>query len=175
MNKAIDRAEKETQERNTPMLRIERQVAEYCFAFMLGAGVYSLLEILWRGFTHWTMTLTGGLCCCAIWGIAAPGKRLRLRTLPLRCFLAALTVTAAEFSVGCLVNLLLRWNVWDYSALPGNLLGQICPAVQPALASFVTSRDPSLQGTAKDLFFLVFFTKYNKISPGYCHGDFFRV
>ena len=127
MNKAIARAEKETQESSTLFFRIERQVAEYCFAFMLGAGGYSLLEILWRGFTHWTMTLTGGLCCCAIWGIAAPGKRLRLRTLPLRCFLAAFAVTAAEFSVGCLVNLLLRWNVWDYSALPGNLLGQICP------------------------------------------------
>lgn len=132
MNKAAERAGKaqksgkEAGGRSVPE-GIERRVAELCFAFMLGAGVYSLLEILWRGTTHWTMTLTGGICCCALWGIASFGKRFRLRTLPLRCALAALCITAAEFSVGCLVNLLLGWKVWDYSSLPGNLLGQICP------------------------------------------------
>ena len=105
----------------------ERRVAEYCFAFMLGAGIYSLLEVSWRGFTHWTMTLTGGVCCCFLWMIANFGDNFRFLHLPLRCLLATLAITAAEFSVGCLVNLSLHWNVWDYSAVPGNLLGQICP------------------------------------------------
>ena len=31
-----------------------------------------------------------------------------------------------EFSTGCLVNLRLGWNVWDYSNLPFNLFGQVC-------------------------------------------------
>ena len=35
--------------------------------------------------------------------------------------------TAAEFITGCIVNLWLGWDVWDYSDLPGNFLGQICP------------------------------------------------
>ena len=26
-----------------------------------------------------------------------------------------------------IVNLAFGWNVWNYSGLPGNLLGQICP------------------------------------------------
>ena len=28
--------------------------------FLVGAGGYCLLELLWRGRTHWTMALTGG-------------------------------------------------------------------------------------------------------------------
>ncbi len=36
-------------------------------------------------------------------------------------------VTALEFAVGCLVNIRLGWEVWDYSNMPLNLLGQICP------------------------------------------------
>lgn len=32
-----------------------------------------------------------------------------------------------EFLTGCVVNLWLGWDIWDYSDLPGNILGQICP------------------------------------------------
>ena len=35
--------------------------------------------------------------------------------------------TIGEFVTGCIVNLWLGWNVWDYSNMPYNLLGQICP------------------------------------------------
>ena len=32
-------------------------------AVFLGGGVmYSLIEIAARGYTHWTMTITGGIC-----------------------------------------------------------------------------------------------------------------
>lgn len=36
-------------------------------------------------------------------------------------------ITILEFMTGCVVNLWLGWNVWDYSGMPGNILGQICP------------------------------------------------
>ena len=39
----------------------------------------------------------------------------------------ALTITAYEFFVGLIVNLRLGWDVWDYSSVPFNILGQICP------------------------------------------------
>ena len=35
--------------------------------------------------------------------------------------------TVGEFVTGCIVNLWLGWNVWDYSELPFNILGQITP------------------------------------------------
>ena len=34
-------------------------------------------------------------------------------------------ITILEFITGCIVNLWLGWNIWDYSELPYNLLGQI--------------------------------------------------
>lgn len=35
-------------------------------------------------------------------------------------------VTAAEFVSGCILNLWLGLGIWDYSHIPGNVLGQIC-------------------------------------------------
>ena len=42
--------------------------------------------------------------------------------------MGAVIATLAEFFTGCVVNLWLGWNVWDYSDMWGNVLGQICPA-----------------------------------------------
>lgn len=44
----------------------------------------------------------------------------------------ALIVTAYEFCVGMIVNVRLGWQVWDYSTLPGNIMGQICPVFTTA-------------------------------------------
>lgn len=88
-----------------------------------GAFVYSLLEIVCRGYTHWTMTLTGGTAAVGLYLLhaAAPPK-----TLLLQCLCGALLITALEFTVGVADNLVMGWNVWDYSSMPLNLYGQIC-------------------------------------------------
>ena len=41
-----------------------------------------------------------------------------------------LIIYILEFNTGCIVNLLLGWNVWNYTQ-PFNLLGQICPQMFP--------------------------------------------
>ena len=41
--------------------------------------------------------------------------------------IGAIGITILEFLTGCVVNRWLGWGVWDYSNLPGNILGQICP------------------------------------------------
>ena len=95
---------------------------EFCFVFFLGALGYGAIETLWRGATHWTMLLAGGACFLLIY----------LNATRLRCarwqvwLLSAAEVTTAELLVGLLVNRALGWAVWDYSALPLNLGGQIC-------------------------------------------------
>ena len=43
------------------MERRRKRLREYLGLFLLGAAGYSLLEVLWRGYTHWTMGVTGGL------------------------------------------------------------------------------------------------------------------
>ena len=83
------------------------------------------MEILWRGYTHWTMVLLGGVCFYLISLVAESGSRLHL-PLYLCAVPCAYMITALEFLTGCVVNLLLGWNVWDYSAQPLNLFGQIC-------------------------------------------------
>lgn len=92
----------------------------YGTAFTIGAAAYSLIEILWRGYTHWTMTITGGFCMVMLMFIST----LSLAR-PLKWLLGAVSITAVEFAVGCIVNLRLGWAVWDYSDLPLNLFGQV--------------------------------------------------
>lgn len=99
------------------------KVCALWWMFLLGCFFYSLLEILARGYTHWTMMLTGGTVSVILYQfhLKAPPH-----TLLLQCLCGALIITAIEFSVGVLDNLYLGWNVWDYSNMPCNLYGQIC-------------------------------------------------
>lgn len=93
--------------------------------FLMGGGVYMLLEVLWRGYTHWTMFVLGGACFVVLDLLnefKIPWHWCLLR----QSVVGACVVTAFEFLTGCIVNLWLGWNVWDYSNLPFNLLGQIC-------------------------------------------------
>ncbi|MEG0914089.1 MAG: hypothetical protein RR058_06235 [Oscillospiraceae bacterium] len=92
--------------------------------FAIGAAGYSLLEIIWRSYTHWTMTLTGGFCLAMLFLV---NEKLRMWNLFKKALAGAAIITASEFAVGVVVNLWLGWNVWDYSARRGNFFGQICP------------------------------------------------
>ena len=93
--------------------------------FLTGGILYSAIEILWRGYTHWSMTLAGGICLALIHWL---NMKLHGKDILLKCLLGGLLITAVEFTAGVIVNLWLGLNVWDYSGMTGNLLGQICPA-----------------------------------------------
>ena len=93
--------------------------------FVLGGCAYGLMEILYRGHTHWTMPVTGGACVLTMFYLR---EWLLAQPLVLGALAGAVIITIYELSVGMIVNLKLGWQVWDYSAQPGNVLGQICPA-----------------------------------------------
>lgn len=95
----------------------------YTAAFAIGSFCYTLVEIAWRGYTHWSMTLTGGVCLALLY---MWNERLASWRAPLKWLIGALSITATELAVGCVVNLVLRQDVWDYSDLRYNFLGQIC-------------------------------------------------
>ena len=101
-----------------------RRLRDYSAVWLVGSAGYSLLEILWRGFTHWTMAVTGGLCFFLLYRLNL--RRPREGVLR-KCLRGTFAVTAVEFLVGCVVNRLLKWQVWDYSGRFGNLLVQVCP------------------------------------------------
>ena len=98
------------------------KLSQFTFAFLMGFFIYSLIEIVCRGFTHWTMSLTGGLVLALLYAV----NSRRTVTLIRSCFAGSLIITALEFAVGVFDNLIMDWNVWDYSDMPLNLLGQIC-------------------------------------------------
>ncbi len=98
-------------------------VAKYIIIFGLGAFIYGAIEVIVRGYTHWTMALTGG----AVMALFMLINRSRDVNILLRCLLGALVITSLEFAVGAVVNLGLGWDVWDYSEKPFNIMGQICP------------------------------------------------
>ncbi len=45
----------------------------------------------------------------------------------LQALICGTAITAAELAAGLVLNICLGMAVWDYSSLPGNLWGQICP------------------------------------------------
>lgn len=95
---------------------------ELIFVYGVGGISYSIIEILFRGYTHWTMVLTGGACFLLFYimnfslNIGIIGK----------CFLASFIITSLEFIVGYFVNIVFKLNVWSYANIPFNYLGQIC-------------------------------------------------
>jgi len=91
--------------------------------FVAGGIGYGIIELIWRGRTHWTMIIAGGICFVLFSLIAEKCKK---RTLIYKSSLCALGVTAIEFIFGVIFNILLKMNVWDYSSVPFNIHGQVC-------------------------------------------------
>ncbi len=90
--------------------------------FCIGGFLYNIIEVFWRGYSHWSMFFVGGACFNLIGRIHSFCRRGLFQ----RCTLCALAVTAVEFISGCLFNLKLKLNVWDYSGMFLNIKGQVC-------------------------------------------------
>ena len=98
------------------------KILKNALLFCLGGGAYTVLELLWRGWSHVSMFLTGGLCFLLLGGLEKAKPRL---PLPLRMLPGAGIITMLELAAGLIVNR--DYAVWDYRGQPGNFLGQICP------------------------------------------------
>lgn len=105
------------------MNKILTEIFKTLCLFIIGGLSYGIIEVLYKGNTHWSMLIAGGLCFVLIGYI---NRFLKWET-PLwkQMLIGGAIVTAVEFISGCIVNLWLGWNVWDYSDMPLNLLGQI--------------------------------------------------
>lgn len=90
--------------------------------FYIGGLFYCFVELLWRGWTHGSMFLLGGLCVYLVGGM---NRKLNIPVLA-QMALGALIVTFFEFWTGIIVNHVMHLNVWDYSHVPMNFMGQIC-------------------------------------------------
>ena len=97
---------------------------KYTVLLIIGGAIYCGIELSTRGRTHWSMFVVGGLCfvfCGSVneffdWDMIIWKQML----------ICAIGITIIEFISGCIINLWLGWNVWDYSNQPLNILGQVC-------------------------------------------------
>ena len=92
--------------------------------FSIFGLTYGLIEILWRGYTHPSMVIVGGICGLLIGLLNEKNKKMNLL---LQMVEGMVIVTVLEFVSGIILNLCLGLNVWDYSNMRFNLLGQVCP------------------------------------------------
>lgn len=101
-----------------------KNVIKMVVLLLIGGTTYFGIEMLWRGYSHWTMALVGGICFVLIgaineyipWDMGFIDQAL----------LGAIIVTAVEFISGLILNVWLGLGIWDYSSLPMNVMGQIC-------------------------------------------------
>lgn len=96
---------------------------KYLVLFFIGGTIYVSLEHIWRGWSHWTMFILGGICFIALGLI---NEILDWNTpMVLQMAIGCVIITTLEFITGCVVNIGLGWDIWDYSQYPLNFLGQI--------------------------------------------------
>ena len=115
--------------------------------FSIFGLTYGLIEILWRGYTHPSMVIVGGICGLLIGLLNERNKEMNLL---LQMVEGMVIVTVLEFVSGIILNLCLGLNVWDYSNMRFNLLGQVCPQFCIAwffLSYFVIRIDDLLRKT----------------------------
>ena len=101
-----------------------KYIKKYGLLFILGAVGYAAIEIIWRGRTHWSMMIAGGLCFILFSMVA---EMLNGKSLLVKAAVCAVGLTAIEFIFGVVFNIWLKMGVWDYSNVPFNIMGQICP------------------------------------------------
>lgn len=92
--------------------------------FLMGGCIYFAIEVAYKGDSHVSMFITGGIAFVLIGGL----NNYLDYEMPLlkQMLYSSVIITVLEFICGCIVNLWLGLYVWDYSDLPFNLLGQIC-------------------------------------------------
>lgn len=101
-----------------------KRIGKYIVLMIAFGTLYCLIELIYRQHTHWAMFVVGGLCgvACGLINEIIPWET----PLWIQGVLGAGIITLVEFFSGCVFNIWLGWNIWDYSALPFNALGQVC-------------------------------------------------
>jgi hypothetical protein len=97
---------------------------KYILLFLTGGFAYGAIEALTRGHSHISMLVAGGISFILIglinevfpWNLALISQMV----------ISAGIITTVEFISGLIVNVWLKLNVWDYSSMPYNVMGQIC-------------------------------------------------
>lgn len=106
------------------MTTYKKSILKYFILGWFGGSTYCSLEVIFRGRSHWSMVVLAFILFLLIGSLnnLFPWEM----SLAKQGIIGACMVTVLEFITGCIVNIWLGWNVWDYSNMPLNILGQVC-------------------------------------------------
>ena len=95
-----------------------RKISKYLFFWALGGALYYTFEILFRGFSHWSMYVLGGICFVFFYIQGeSMGWQEPVWKQTLRC---TVFVTAGEFITGIIVN---KWLHYSLGLQPDAVTG----------------------------------------------------
>lgn len=98
--------------------------SKYLMLLAVGGGLYYSFEIIFRGFSHWSMFCLGGICLifCTL-----QGQMLRWEDpMWIQIIRCTVFVVSLEFSTGIILNKWFHYRIWDYTNQPFQIFGQIC-------------------------------------------------
>lgn len=84
--------------------------------------VYTNIEMIYRGYSHPSMIIVGGLAgmLAGLINDIVPNMKIYKQ-----CLLSAVMITIIEYIAGYILNVKLNLNIWDYSNLKYNIGGQV--------------------------------------------------
>lgn len=98
-------------------------LAEGFFLLLFGGVTYYGIEVLYRGYSHWSMGILGAVCFLEIFRIH---RLFNFLPTVAKALMGSCAITALELVAGLILNLWLELRIWDYSNMPLHLWGQIC-------------------------------------------------
>ena len=96
-------------------------VKEVLIVVIMGC-VYTNIEMIFRGHTHPSMIIVGGLCGAFAGIINDITPKMKMYK---QCILSAVFITLIEYISGYILNIKLELEIWNYTNLKYNLNGQI--------------------------------------------------
>lgn len=97
---------------------MKKKLIPYAVIFAVSGLIYTSLELIWRGHTHWTMFLCAGLCGLVMANIN--NNWLEFDTdFRIQVFVSALMCSTFEFFFGIIFNG--DFSIWDYRGTWGTI------------------------------------------------------
>lgn len=105
-------------------MNILKNIFKYLILGSIGGAIYIVIELLYRGYTHWSMF------CVAFFAFILIGLINEFISWNISLWKQMLIgsgiVTVLEFISGYILNIKLGLHIWNYSNVPFNIMGQIC-------------------------------------------------
>lgn len=110
-------------------MRVKDKIFNMFVIWLTGGIVYYFAEILFRGFSHFSMLICGGLCFLLVGNIGnliLNSKDNIIISVIKIMLIGTMIITTLEYITGMIVNVKYNLKVWDYSDMKYNVNGQIC-------------------------------------------------